>query len=428
MDTPADEQGGSAAPDDEADESTEPGVPQPSDDAPSANDSDAASDSDSESDAPEPAGDSGTDPDSASETGGESAESGTGPGEGSDPGEETSDGDADAGDEPAPEGEDADVANDDAANEEEADDPAPEIEPAPMVTERRRFGGRPYLVHRPSPVRPGAPVVLLLHAATEDMNSVFDERRPSAAWKMLASDDQFILVAPNGRSPEGESDSDTAYWNDCADNSRQTRLNSTADDIGFLSTLIDRVVAEYQADPSAVYVYGLSNGGSMALRLAQEAPERVAGAVSVLGLVAEDGECVTPATPVPVMLMHGTEDPLARYEDGRGPFRDYLLGAEASYRFWLELNGVVAEPERRRVFADLDASDESTVACLARGTDQRRVQLCTMDGAGHLDPSITRFYGSGSGPFGRQNRDIESAVLAWAFLRDVAVGSVVAPD
>ncbi|WP_420427647.1 alpha/beta hydrolase-fold protein [Algiphilus sp.] len=334
-----------------------------------------------------------------------------------------SDDPTDAGSEDQAQGEGTDTASDG-----DSEVPTPEVEPAPMTTERRQFRGRSYLVYRPSPVRPGTPVVFLLHAATEGMNSVFDDNRPSAAWKTLARDDQFILVAPHGSSPEGETESDAAYWNDCADNSRQTRLNSSADDIGFLSALVERVVVEYQADPGAVYAYGLSNGGSMALRLAQEAPERVAGVVSVLGLAAEEGECVTPATPVPVMLMHGTEDPLARYEDGRGTFRDYLLGAEESYRFWLELNGVAAESERQIVFADRDPSDESSVSCLAQGADERRVQLCTMDGAGHLDPSVTRFYGSASSSFGRQNRDIESAVVAWAFMRDAVVGTVVSSD
>jgi len=325
-------------------------------------------------------------------------------------------------------GEQPDSVGSDTSSGDESNEPDPEVAPAPMVTERRQLGERPYLVYRPDPVPTGSAAVLLLHAATENMDTVFDERRPSAAWKTLAERGQFILIAPNGTNTDGENDDDAAYWNDCSDNNRQTRLNSAADDLGFLTALIDWTVAAYEADPAQVYAYGLSNGGSMALRLAQEAPERIAGAVSVLGLAAEDGECVTPATPSPVMLMHGTEDPVARYGDGRGIFRDYLLGAEESYRFWLGLNGVDNDPERRIAFADREPADESTVGCRRQGEGARRVQLCTMEGAGHLDPSIQYVYGSGSRSFGRQNRDIESAVIAWAFLRDVAVGIPVAPE
>lgn len=327
----------------------------------------------------------------------------------------------DVNDDDAPSGDDDSAPS----SGDESGENAPDNAPVTMVTERRELGGRPYLVYRPAPVRTGRPVVLLLHAATENMNSVFDERRPSAAWKTLAAQDHFILIAPNGSSTDGESDSDAAYWNDCSDNSRQTRLNSTADDLGFLTALIKRTVAEHEADPARVYAYGLSNGGSMALRLAQEAPERLAGVVSVLGLAAEDGECVTPATATPVMLMHGTEDPVADYDDGSGIFRDYLLGAVDSYRFWLGLNGVESDPERLTAFADREPADESTVGCRQRGEGERRVQLCTMEGAGHLDPSIQYVYDSAPSSFGRQNRDIESAVIAWAFLRDVAVGSPV---
>ncbi|WP_350203591.1 PHB depolymerase family esterase [Algiphilus sp.] len=320
-------------------------------------------------------------------------------------------------------GGDADVTTEDASDASHADP-----RPASMITERRQWNGRPYLVYRPSPVRRNAPVVLLLHAATEDMHSVLDARRPSAVWKAIAQDEAIILVAPNGTNADGERDDEAAYWNDCADNSRQTRLNSSADDLGFLVALMDRVVAEYQADPMQVYVYGLSNGGSMALRLAQEAPSRVAGVVSVLGLAAEEGECVTPATPTPVMLMHGTDDPVASYSDGSGIIRDYLLGAEESYRHWLAINDVASEPERRVDFADRDRADGSTVHCRQRGSGQRRVQLCAMEGAGHLDPSLRYAYGSASRSFGSQNRDIESAEVAWAFLRDASAAVTRRPD
>lgn len=380
-----------------------------------------------------PVGDGGASDGGASDSGSEGGEAGgvlSPPEQPAQDDAQPTQGDAGEGDAGAP-GAAPPVQGDDATSGAEGEEDSaaePATEPMPMVLETRSLGGRGYLVYRPSPVRRGVPVVLLLHAATENMHSVFDDRRPSAAWMALAREGQFILVAPNGSAADGESDDDANYWNDCADNSRQSRLNSRADDLAFLSDLIERVVAEHAADAQRVYAYGLSNGGSMALRLAQEVPERLAGVVSVLGLAAEEGECVSPATATPVMLMHGTEDPLASYSDGSGILRDYLLGAEESYQQWLTFNGAGSEPEKRFAFADRSLDDDSTVTCKHRGAAHRRVQLCTMEGAGHLDPSVRYPYGSGASSFGTQNRDIESAVVAWAFLRDVTVGNAVAME
>ena len=62
-------------------------------------------------------------------------------------------------------------------------------------------------------------------------------------------------------------------WNDCRNDAPG---NPDTDDVAFLSQLIDKIKAEYNHDNDRVYVAGVSNGASMAIRLAQEIPEKIA--------------------------------------------------------------------------------------------------------------------------------------------------------
>ena len=84
-------------------------------------------------------------------------------------------------------------------------------------------------------------------------------------------------------------------------------LRSDADDVGFLTAVIDDVIARGPADPRRVYVAGFSNGAGMAFRLAAERADRVAALAAVAGYCWTDA---WPVRPVPTLYLSGAADPI----------------------------------------------------------------------------------------------------------------------
>ena len=70
-------------------------------------------------------------------------------------------------------------------------------------------------------------------------------------------------------------------WN--ADNCCGYAHRQNVDDVGFISALIEELVADYQVDPSRVSVTGFSNGAMMTFRLACELSGKIAAAAPYAG-------------------------------------------------------------------------------------------------------------------------------------------------
>ena len=73
----------------------------------------------------------------------------------------------------------------------------------------------------------------------------------------LADEEGFVVAYPDGFR---------MGWNDGREETPAGRRDE--DDVGFVSALINHLVATYAVDPARVYVTGISNGGMMSLRLA----------------------------------------------------------------------------------------------------------------------------------------------------------------
>jgi polyhydroxybutyrate depolymerase len=56
-----------------------------------------------------------------------------------------------------------------------------------------------------------------------------------------------------------------------------------ADDIGFMTALIDELTSVYSIDPTKIYLAGMSNGGMMTHRLAIALSDRIAAIGTVVG-------------------------------------------------------------------------------------------------------------------------------------------------
>ncbi len=88
-------------------------------------------------------------------------------------------------------------------------------------------------------------------------------------------------------------------------------LTEHTDDIGFIEAVIDEMIENYPVDTSRVYIMGHSNGGIMAYRIAAELPYKVAAIASNSGPMVYE---YPPIAPVPIIHIHGLQDPLIPYE------------------------------------------------------------------------------------------------------------------
>ena len=106
-------------------------------------------------------------------------------------------------------------------------------------------------------------------------------------------------------------------WND----GREFR-RSGVDDVGFLKRLAGELASRGIADPTRLYIAGISNGGMMTFRVLCEASELFAGAGTIIAsMPVGAGENCRLKKPVPVVMFNGTADPLVPYEGGEVGFR-----------------------------------------------------------------------------------------------------------
>lgn len=257
-----------------------------------------------------------------------------------------------------------------------------------------------------------APLVVLLHGqrvSRADMEGTSRAASPYAQWQLVADEHGIVLLIPEG----AKGSNGHAGWNDCR---LDVTGNPQTDDVAFLTASIDHVDTMHPIDQQRIYVVGTSNGGHMAMRLADEAPNRLAGIGVVAAGVPAASSCPASAEPMAAVFMWGTADPIAPYRGGAmAGDRGQILSAEQSIARWTERNGARQTPEVT-AFEDIDADDGSTVERLLYQGDGPSVAFYRVNGGGHTEPSIAaRYTRVFQLAVGNQNHDIEMATQIWDF-------------
>ena len=160
---------------------------------------------------------------------------------------------------------------------------------------------REYLLHVPISYDPDTPTALVVSMHGAAMWPA--QQRNMSGWNKLADDHGFIVVYPSGNGMP-------KLW--------PTSLQGpgTIRDSDFISKLIDTLMAEYNIDPTKIYVDGMSNGGGMAFVLSCTLSERVA-AISMVGASPPAPvEWCDSDRPLPMIAFHGTADAVVPFEGG----------------------------------------------------------------------------------------------------------------
>jgi len=266
---------------------------------------------------------------------------------------------------------------------------------------------RVFRFYIPESISENAEVVILLHGGTQSMDKLF---RPNAGgtqeWQQIAEEEGFLLMVPNGTNNNtGSPTGDNQSWNDCRP---QTQGNPDADDAGFIVSMLDWAAGRFAHESitlnlNRVFATGASNGGMMTYRLATEYPDKFIAGGAFIANLPDPTECAEATTPVPMIIVNGTEDPFMLYEGGSiiGG-RGEVLSSESTRDYWIEVNQADSSNPIITEFEDLDPDDGSVVICeyYSSASDGADVHYCKVDGGGHTMPSINH------PTIGRQNRDV----------------------
>lgn len=251
---------------------------------------------------------------------------------------------------------------------------------------------------------------------------VFHGSRQTGDTHRAFTGEMFDELAASGAAVVAYLDGYRGNWNDARRESWFPARRADVDDIGFTRAVIDKLTAERRIDSQRVFAVGYSNGGQLVIRLVHEAPGLLAGAAVIAATMpAPENFLLTDVrpAPLPVLLIHGTKDPIVAYNGGGFTWwqrRLFKVGgtswsAPRTAEYFATRNGITAAPSTTRL--PTSAADDPTYV---ERTDYREdgrppVVLYTVHNGGHTVP------GPANAPalIGRTSHGIDTAALLDTF-------------
>jgi polyhydroxybutyrate depolymerase len=246
---------------------------------------------------------------------------------------------------------------------------------ADVVNGELKVGGRArtFIMRLPREAAPDA-LVLVLHGNHPEMGG--RQMREWTAFDRHADAWGLAVAYPDGH--EGS-------W---ADGRGVTRADEAGvDDVEFLRAIIDWSADRHGTFPDRAIVSGMSNGASMAHRMALEGSDQVAVLGAVAGQMPASLADATPSHAVSAILIHGTADsraPIAGgYSRHRGPsgeLRGRMLSLDETAARWRAIDRCPAGAGQTQTS---ELSSRHTSQAGAGGT---QVVAWTVFGGGHTWP------------------------------------------
>jgi polyhydroxybutyrate depolymerase len=183
------------------------------------------------------------------------------------------------------------------------------------------------------------------------------------------------------------------HWNDARIVNTSAARTDNVDDVAFTTAAIDLLARRFNGDKSRVYAIGFSNGGQLVMRLIHEIPSALAGAaiLSATQSVLENFAPNQPKDqPLPVMFVHGTQDPITPYAGGMAKMfrvlpRGLGMSAQDTAAFYARRNGITTAPTATPL-ASAPSGRTQVDRTDYRQPDRLPVTLYTVHGGGHSIP------------------------------------------
>jgi len=282
---------------------------------------------------------------------------------------------------------------------------------------------RDYLLHLPAGYDPGVayPLVIAFHGGggqKEGMNGLTcedgDEASPTCL-SAVADAEGFIVAYPDGTANRLGFRS----WNHGGDAPGlhcSYACEQGIDDIAYFDALVDDLLGVASIDRQRIYATGFSNGGGMSHRLACARADRLAAIAAVGGAnqFAAGATC-SPSRPIPVLQIHGSDDPCWPYAGGEasclpgqgGNYAGVLATVIGDERDpgWVTRNGCEPTP----ILSDLeDPVDDGTRGTLMSFAGcAAETALITVEGGGHSWPGGDLYLSEDR--IGRLSRDFSAS-------------------
>lgn len=238
------------------------------------------------------------------------------------------------------------------------------------------------------------PLVLVLHGGFGDALTAREMSRMDA----VADREGFVVAYPEGID---------GHWNDGREDQRGLGT-ADADDVGFLRKLVDVLERRFEVDPERVYASGMSNGSMMCHRLAVEASDVFAAFMTVAGTAPRSVLEGTPPRPVPMLIVHGTEDPLCDWDGD-----EQVASVAETVAEWVARNRCRTETTTR--LPNVDPRDGTRVIRTVHDGGRAPVVLLEVRGGGHSWPGGAEPRLPSSGVV---SRDVSASEEGWAFFAD----------
>ncbi len=162
---------------------------------------------------------------------------------------------------------------------------------------------------------------------------------------------------------------------------------NTHDDSKYLRGLILWALKEYSIDKKKVYVTGLSNGGFMSYRMAQDHSDLITAIVPIAGVGFKKWP-KQPRNPVSVLHIHGTKDNVIKWDGGWIIGRQYP-SAKENFENWRKFNKCDKVVDASKVKIDLAKgvpSKKTTITRYKNKNDTVTTELWQVTGGGHVTP------------------------------------------
>lgn len=252
---------------------------------------------------------------------------------------------------------------------------------------------RVYFYYTPSNYSPNQqlPLLVVLHGLTQTGGGVMDITNFNA----IAEQEKFIVVYPSGLNNA---------WN-----ANMNVSVSSADDKGFLESLIAHFEQNYNSNPNKKYLCGFSNGAFMSYKMACESDLCFAGIATVSGTMSDTvyANC-NPSNSTSILHIHGTSDAVVPYNGGAatGASVDSTLEKWRAFLGCAQTTSTLDLPNSN--LFDLSTAQRITYSnCGGQALEHIKV-----NGGGHQWPGISTW----NGGLGTINMDFYSPQLIWDFL------------
>lgn len=221
------------------------------------------------------------------------------------------------------------------------------------------------------------PLIIALHSS----GSSGPMLARSTGLSEIAEAAGYMVVYPNGTGLS----IDARTWNSggCCGYAQMHKV----DDVAFIRAMVDKLVSDGLADRSRIYLAGLSNGGMLAYRLAAEAPDLFKGIAVVSAMLDVPPETVKAG--VPVVHIHGSDDPFLPFLGGNAPKEATQvphLSVAKTIEAWIKANNADPKPEVKDI--PDSAGDGTSVRQYTYHSkdDPQAVVLYEIKGGGHNWP------------------------------------------